>query len=101
RSTTFSPASSTFTAFPDRAKAAFSPSLGALFQLTRFVSLTGSAYGAFRSPTLNELYRAFRLGNVLTLANDGLHPERLRGVEGGVIVGGAPVSVRATYFWNT
>ncbi len=101
RSVTFSPATSTTTALSDRSSAALSPSLGAVFQLTRSVSLTGSAYAAFRSPTLNELYRAFRLGNVVTLANDSLHPERLRGVEGGVAVRLSPLSLRATYFWNT
>ena len=30
---------------------------------------TASAYRGFRAPTLNELYRAFRVGDVLTLAN--------------------------------
>lgn len=89
------------TPYADRSNAALSPSLGAVFQVNRLVSLTGSAYGAFRSPTLNELYRAFRLGNVLTLANSNLGAERLRGVEGGVTVGSGPVYARATYFWNT
>jgi outer membrane receptor protein involved in Fe transport len=44
----------------------------------------GSAYETFRAPTLNELYRSFRVGDVLTLANDTLDPERLRGIEAGV-----------------
>ena len=38
----------------------------------------------FRAPTLNELYRQFRVGTVLTLANNQLGPERLVGGELGV-----------------
>jgi outer membrane cobalamin receptor len=43
-----------------------------------------SGYRSFRAPTLNELYRNFRVGNVLTLANPALVPEKLTGVEAGV-----------------
>jgi outer membrane receptor protein involved in Fe transport len=100
RSRTFASGISSLTPFADRDSAAFSPSLGAVYQLMHLVALTGSAYGAFRTPTLNELYRAFRLGNVLTQANDALHPERLRGADGGVTIGSAPIFLRATYFWN-
>ena len=100
QSLTFASGNSSLTPFADRDSAAFSPSLGAVYQLTHLVALTGSAYGAFRAPTLNELYRGFRLGNVLTLANDALHPERLRGIEGGVTLGSGPVFLRTNYFWN-
>ncbi|MGH9651238.1 MAG: TonB-dependent receptor domain-containing protein, partial [Terriglobales bacterium] len=48
------------------------------------LSVTMSAYRAFRSPTLNELYRSFRVGNVLTQANSDLRAERLTGAEAGV-----------------
>ncbi len=43
-----------------------------------------AAYGGFRAPTLNELYRPFRLGNNLTEANPGLAPEKLYGAEIGI-----------------
>src|SRR3954447_16980089 len=43
-----------------------------------------SGYRTFRAPTLNELYRNFRVGNVLTLANPDLTPEGLVGVEAGI-----------------
>jgi outer membrane cobalamin receptor len=43
-----------------------------------------SGYRAFRAPTLNELYRPFRVGNAETLANAALVPENLTGVEAGV-----------------
>ncbi|HYP51816.1 MAG TPA: TonB-dependent receptor, partial [Pyrinomonadaceae bacterium] len=39
---------------------------------------------SFRAPTLNELYRAFRVGNVLTQANENLRAERATNVEAGV-----------------
>lgn len=43
-----------------------------------------SAYHSYRAPTLNELFRPFRVGNVQTLANSQLVPEGLIGVEAGV-----------------
>ncbi len=87
--------------FADRSTAALSPSLGGVFQVTRLLAVTGSAYGAFRAPTLNELYRAFRLGNVQTLANDALRAERLWGGETGLLVGSERIFARANFFWNT
>lgn len=46
-------------------------------------ALRASGYRSFRAPTLNELYRPFRVGNVLTLANANLVPETLVGAETG------------------
>lgn len=43
-----------------------------------------AGYTGFRVPTLNELYRPFRVGNQVTEANPALTPERLYGVEGGI-----------------
>ena len=48
------------------------------------VSVWGSLSWGFRAPTLNELYRQFAVGQVTTLANDQLGPERLTAGEGGV-----------------
>jgi len=73
-----------FTAFPDESEHAFSPRAALLFKATDHVSFNVSAYKNFRAPTLNELYRAFRLGNVLTLANSQLQSERLKGIDSGV-----------------
>lgn len=47
-------------------------------------SVVASIYRAFRQPTLNELYRSFRVGDVLTFANENLRAERLTGGEFGV-----------------
>ncbi len=40
-----------------------------------------AAYAGFRVPSLNELYRPFRVGNVITNANANLKPEQLYGEE--------------------
>ena len=55
---------------------------------------------SYRTPTLNELYRGFRVGNIVTNANPLLEPERLTSVEGGVLVGHGRASVRVTAFHN-
>ncbi len=72
-----------------------------LYRATERVSVWGSVSKGFRSPTLNELYRQFRVGTVLTLANETLGPERLTGVEAGVSIAATDrVTVRGTYFNN-
>lgn len=48
------------------------------------MSLRGAAYLGWRLPTLNELYRPFRVGADATAANAELAPERLAGVEAGL-----------------
>lgn len=58
-----------------------SPKVAALYHLTDRVSAWGSMSWGFRAPTLNELYRQYRVGAVLTLANEELGPERLKGGE--------------------
>jgi outer membrane receptor protein involved in Fe transport len=57
---------------------------------------------AFRAPTLNELYRSFRVGNVLTLANENLQAERLTGGEAGLRItsNSNRVALRGSFFWN-
>jgi outer membrane receptor protein involved in Fe transport len=72
--------------FADRSETAFSPQLSALYKLNETVSLTSTFARAFRAPTLNELYRSFRVGNVLTLANENLRAERLTSGEAGFIL---------------
>ncbi|MBJ06248.1 MAG: hypothetical protein CMO40_03900 [Verrucomicrobiaceae bacterium] len=48
------------------------------------VRLRASAGTAFRLPTINELYRPFRVRNDITEANPALAPERFVSVEAGV-----------------
>ena len=58
-------------------------------------------YQSFRAPTLNELYRPFQVGTILTSANENLRAERLVGGELGVEgLFGQASAVRVTGFWN-
>lgn len=72
---------------------ALSPRLSARFQASDSWSLDLAGYRSFRAPTLNELYRGFRVGNVVTDPNPRLGPERLRGAELGI--GWSPRTSRA------
>jgi outer membrane receptor protein involved in Fe transport len=75
-----------------------SPRLGLVYDLAAQWQLTASAYGGFRAPTLNELYRSFRLGNVLTLANEQLAAEHIQGGEAGLRYLRGRVMLSGTYF---
>jgi len=96
------PGATTAMPFAERSENAFSPRISLLHQITRNLSLTASAYRGFRAPTLNELYRAFRVGNVQTQANENLQAERLTGAEGGahVFVFERRLDLRGNFFWN-
>jgi outer membrane receptor protein involved in Fe transport len=59
-----------------------------------------AAYEGFRVPTLNELYRPFRVGNNTTDANPALEPEKLYGAEMGVGGARGAFTWDATSFWN-
>ena len=74
---------------------AWSPRLAALFRLPRGPAWTVAAYQAFRAPTLNELHRDFRVGNIITLANEELGAETLTAIEAGI----RGDRVRVTAFW--
>jgi outer membrane receptor protein involved in Fe transport len=87
--------------FADRTVSAFSPRLGARVRVVDALLVRGSIYRAFRAPTLNELYRPFQVGTVLTAANAELQPEQLSGAELGVeLTVVDALRVRATGFWN-
>jgi outer membrane receptor protein involved in Fe transport len=88
----------TETALPSHNEKAVSPRAGAVYDLSGAFQLTASAYGGFRAPTLNELYRSFRLGNVLTVANEQLRAEHLAGGEAGVRYARDHVMLTAVYF---
>ncbi len=90
------------TPFADRTDTAFSPRLSLLYAANKSVSLTASGYRSFRNPTLNELYRSFRMGDVLTEANAGLVPERLTGAEAGANVRtfSEKLILRGNFFWS-
>ncbi|HEY5347599.1 MAG TPA: TonB-dependent receptor [Rhizomicrobium sp.] len=62
--------------------------------------LRSAAYGGFRAPSLNELYRPFRQGNNITIANPNLTPEKLYGAEIGMGGVAGALNWDATGFWN-
>jgi outer membrane receptor protein involved in Fe transport len=86
---------------PDRDDTVVSPHVGGLYHVTDRVGVWGGVGSGFRAPTLNELYRQFRVGNVLTLPNAQLGPERLVGGEAGLTVAPSKdVTWRITWFDN-
>jgi outer membrane receptor protein involved in Fe transport len=86
---------------PDRDDTVFSPRAALMYRVNNKVSAWGSFGSGFRAPTLNELYRQFRVGAVLTLANHDLGPERLKSGELGINIAPAEnFSVRTTWFDN-
>jgi outer membrane receptor protein involved in Fe transport len=80
----------------------FNPRAGLVFRASDAVTVRASGYRGFRAPSLNELYRPFRLGNVLTEANPDLTEEYLWGLEGGVdIHPHRSLLVRLNGFYNS
>ncbi len=77
----------------------YSPSGGVTWSRNWFRG-RASAYRAFRAPTLNELFREFRVGNTVTLANRFLRPERLTGVETGFDINGERTRFAVTLYRN-
>lgn len=67
--------------FRDRAGFELNGRIGVSAQLNAPLTFPSAAYSGFRVPTLNELYRPFRVGNDVTEANPRLRPERLLGAE--------------------
>lgn len=82
-----------------REETAFSPRASLLWKATELWAWTASAYRGFRAPTLNELYRDFRVGDVLTLSNGDLEAERLAGAETGAVFTASRVTARSVLFW--
>ncbi len=90
----------------DLAEIMVSPRVGLVRKLPRGVALTGTAFRAFRGPTMNELYRTSQVGQQTTIANNFLLSERATGLESGaeftpVRADGRELGrLRATYFWT-
>lgn len=74
----------TDTAFRDRSGLEPTGRAGIAWRAAEGLTLRSAAYLGWRLPTLNELYRPFRVGVDATAANAELEPERLRGVEAGL-----------------
>lgn len=70
--------------YPTRTGTEFSPSAGLTWQAAESLEFHVAGQRAFREPTLNELYRPFRVGSTVTLANPGLSTEHAVTAEIGV-----------------
>jgi len=84
---------------------ALSPRAGVAWHASDDTTLRAAGYGAFRAPTLNELYRQFRVGNVATAANPDLEAERLWGAEVGggwnhELSDSVSLVLDGTFYWN-
>ncbi len=87
--------------FAPRSSDAFNPRLTLTYRANDRFNMRFSGYRAFRAPTLNELYRAFRVGDTLTQANEKLVAERLTGGEiGATWSPSEKIMTRLTGFWT-
>lgn len=74
---------------------------GVTAQMGPGMKVRAAAYRGWRLPTLNELYRPFRVGPDATAANAELTPERLTGLEAGFEYNPLPpLKLSATLFVN-
>ena len=90
-----------YTTFPSRNAVAFDPRIALSYAPNSRWTFSASSARAFRAPTLNELYRDFRVGNILTLSNPTLRDERSTNVQSSVLyTPNSLVTLRATGFWN-
>lgn len=86
--------------FADRSGTEATGRAGIAWRPVPALALRAAAYRGWRLPTLNELYRPFRVGADAVAANADLAPERLTGVEAGVDVTADRLRVSATLFDN-
>ncbi len=86
--------------YPSRSGTLPTARAGARYDLSDSLYVRTAAYEGFRAPSLNELYRPFRVGQITTLANPALKPEELYGVEAGLGGVWQSISWDATAFWN-
>lgn len=86
--------------FPDRNEKAFSPQISALYHINKNFSIFALASKSFRAPTLNELYRGFRVGNVLTLSNHNLKAEKATNFESGIGFNQKNFYLRGNFFYT-
>ena len=87
-------------AFEDRSEWMIGPRAGLRFTAAERLFLRATVHRSFRAPTLNELYRPFRVRNDITEANEGLELEKLIGVELGLDWYGDLGRSQLSAFWN-
>ena len=79
---------------------AWSPRAALAWSPASWATVQASLGWSFRAPTLNERFRGFRVGNVVTEPNEALEPETLRTVQAGVLLQHGRGSTRVTLFRN-
>jgi outer membrane receptor protein involved in Fe transport len=96
------PAAATTTLTPDRNEFIPSPRLGIVRQIGSAATIHASVFRAFRTPTMNELYRTGQVGAQITQANASLQSERATGWEIGSTYtsSSSAISLSGTYFWT-
>jgi outer membrane receptor protein involved in Fe transport len=94
------PATSTIVNFPDHDESSFNPRLAIVVEAAPRLQLSAAGYRSFRGPTLNELYRGFRVGDTVTQANADLRAERLHGGELGARWRGGALTLSGTGYWT-
>lgn len=77
-----------------------SPRVWVTYAATASLTLRAAFQSGYRGPTINELYRPFRVGSIVTQANPMLGPEGARGVEAGASWHKRRLTVRALGFWT-
>ncbi len=78
----------------------FSPSAGLVWTVAPGWRVRAAGQHSFRRPTLNELYRPFRVGNVITEANAALNTEHATSAELGLEHTAGAFALGAALFWN-
>jgi outer membrane receptor protein involved in Fe transport len=78
----------------------FNPSAGLVWRPVSAWRLRVAAQQAARRPTLNELYRPFRVGSVVTEANPALKTEHATSAELGAEYSPGAVTLGAAVFWT-
>ncbi|HWB32641.1 MAG TPA: TonB-dependent receptor [Acidobacteriaceae bacterium] len=85
---------------PDRSEIITSPRLGLLRRIGPHANIHASVFRAFRTPTMNELYRTGQVGQETTQANSQLLSERATGWELGASYEAPLATLSGTYFWT-
>jgi len=89
------------TLYEDRGDWRFTGRAGLAWQPENPLTIRAAGYTGWRLPTLNELFRPFRVGSDVTGANAALRPESLDGVEIGVDYSPASIlDLSGTIFYN-
>jgi outer membrane receptor protein involved in Fe transport len=76
------------------------PRASVAWRASETLSLRAAVHDAYRTPTINELFRPFRVGNAVTLANPALLSEEAIGFEGSALVRRGLAAARITGFWT-